>query len=243
MKRSNVGAVMTSNVVKAGYDASFKEVARLLNQHGISGLPIVDVNQRVIGVVSETDLLARQVEADDPYRPPRRFHWPRISSASRQRRTKAHARTAEQLMSRPVVTVHADVDVAEAARTMARHHIERLPVVDEEQHLVGMVTRRDLLQIFLRTDGDIRSDVIDEVIAGTLSLPPQAVNITVREGVVTLSGQLEHRTEIEIAVRMTRQIDGVVAVDDQLTFRLDDAHLRLTERAPHGVADDWLRKL
>ncbi|MGW3647126.1 BON domain-containing protein [Streptomyces sp. NPDC000878] len=85
--------------------------------------------------------------------------------------------------------------------------------------------------------------MIDEVVAGTLSLPPQAVDITVREGVVTLSGQLEHRTEIEIAVRLTRQIDDVVAVADQLTFRLDDAHLRLTERATHGVADDWLRKL
>jgi CBS domain-containing protein len=116
-------------------------------------------------------------------------------------------------------------------------------VVDEEQRLVGIVTRHDLLQIFLRADSDIRRDIIDEVLVCTLSLPPQAVDITVQEGVVTLTGQLERRTEAEIAVSTARQVDGVVAVDDQLTSRLDDAHARLSEQAVHGVADDWLRKL
>ncbi|MET8299525.1 CBS domain-containing protein [Streptomyces sp. NPDC005180] len=88
-------------------------------------------------------------------------------------------------MSRPVVTVGADVGIADAARTMAKHGVERLPVVDAEQHLVGIVTRHDLLQIFLRGDNDILREVMDEVFVRTLSLPPQAVSITVREGVVT----------------------------------------------------------
>ncbi|MEU3304547.1 CBS domain-containing protein [Streptomyces sp. NPDC006678] len=243
MERSRVGAVMTGNVITAQCDASFKEVAHLLHEHCISGLPVVDDDERVIGVISETDLLARQVEADDPYRPPRRFHWPRISSASRRRRIKAHARTAGQLMSRPVVTVGADVGIADAARTMAKHGVERLPVVDAEQHLVGIVTRHDLLQIFLRGDNDILREVMDEVFVRTLSLPPQAVSITVREGVVTLTGELEHRPDAEIAMRTTHKIDGVVAVDNQLTFRLDDAQVRLSEPGQRGVADDWLRKL
>ncbi|WP_331000528.1 CBS domain-containing protein [Streptomyces luteolifulvus] len=146
-------------------------------------------------------------------------------------------------MSRPVVTVGADAGIAEAARAMARHHVERLPVVDDEQRLVGIVTRHDLLQIFLRTDHDIRHDIIDEVLVRTLSLLPHAVDITVQDGVVTLAGQLECRTEIEIAVSATRQIDGVVAVDNRLTFRLNDAQVRLNEQAPHGVADEWLRQL
>ncbi len=243
MKHSKVGAVMTGNVIRAQCGASFKEVAHLLHEHGISGLPVVDDDGRVVGVISETDLLARQVEADDSYRPPRRLHWPRISSTARRRRIKAHARTADQLMSQPVVTIGADVDITDAARTMARHGVERLPVVDAKEHLVGIVTRHDLLQIFLRSDSDIHREITDEVLVRTLSLPPQAVSITVREGVVTLTGELEHRSDAEIAVRTAHQVDGVVAVDDRLTFRLDDAKLRLSEQGQHGVADEWLRKL
>ncbi|MFD8050408.1 CBS domain-containing protein [Streptomyces chartreusis] len=243
MKRSSVGTVMTGHVIKAASDASFKEVAHLLHEHRISGLPVVDAEGRVIGVVSESDLLARQVEADDPYRPPRRFHWPRISSASRRRRVKAHARTAGQLMSQPVITIGADVDIADAARTMTRHGIERLPVVDDTQHLLGIITRHDLLEVFLRADNDIQRDVIDEVLVRTLSLPPQAISVTVRQGVVTLAGEVEHRSDAGIAVRTARLVDGVVAVDDQLTFRLDDPHVRVSEQSHHGVADDWLRKL
>lgn len=140
---------------------------------------------------------------------------------------QSHARTANQLMSCPVVTIG----------------VERLPVVDAKQHLVGIVTRHDLLQIFLRADGDILRDVMDEVLVRTLFLRPQAISIMVREGVVTLAGELEHRSDAEIGVRTAHQVDGVVAVDNRLTFRLDDAQVRLGDPGQRGVADEWLRRL
>ncbi|MFD0418695.1 CBS domain-containing protein [Streptomyces sp. NPDC127108] len=243
MKHRKVGTVMATDVVQATYDTSFKEVARLLDQHRISGLPVVDDEQYVIGVLSETDLMAHQAEAEDPHTTVRSGRWRKLLPGARKQTPKARARTAGQLMSQPAVTVHADDTIAEAARTMAGHRVERLPVVDEEERLVGIVTRRDLLQVFLRSDADIRQDVVDEVLVQTLWLAPRTITVEVLDGVVTLRGRLERSSEVAIAVRMTRQIDGVVAVVDELTHRLDDSHLRPSEQAPHGVADDWLRKL
>jgi CBS domain-containing protein len=126
---------------------------------------------------------------------------------------------------------------------MARHRVERLPVLDEESRLVGIVTRRDLLKVFLRPDGEIRAEVIDEVLVRALWLPPRGIDVSVTDGVVTLSGHMERKSETEIAVSMTRQIDGVVAVVDQLDHRLDDSRIQPQEQALHGVADDWLRRL
>lgn len=126
---------------------------------------------------------------------------------------------------------------------MAQRRVERLPVLDEEDRLVGIVTRRDLLQVFLRPDAEIHDEVVQEVLVRTLWLAPRSVDVSVTEGVVTLTGQLERKSEKEIALSITRQIDGVVAVVDELTWRLDDARLRTDEHALHGVADDWLRRL
>lgn len=98
-------------------------------------------------------------------------------------------------------------------------------MLDEEDRLVGIVTRRDLLQVFLRPDAEIRDEVIEEVLVRTLRLPPTAVDVFVVKGVVTLTGRLARRSEAEIAVSMARLTDGVVTVIDQLTYRFDDARL------------------
>lgn len=121
--------------------------------------------------------------------------------------------------------------------------MDRLPVLDEEERLVGIVTRRDLLQVFLRPDAEIRDEIVQEVLIRALWLLPPSVDVSVTEGVVTLTGQTERKSETAIAVSMTRQIDGVVAVVDQLTWSLDDTRLRPDEPALQGVADDWLRRL
>ncbi|MEV0220408.1 CBS domain-containing protein [Streptomyces sp. NPDC050704] len=240
MKHSKIGTVMTADVVRAEYGTPVKEVARLLAEHRISGLPVVD-DEKVVGVISETDLMVRQAQ---PSPEPRRRSWlAALTPGARRRTVKAHARTAGRLMSEPPVTAHAEDTIAEAARTMARHRVERLPVVDEEDRLVGIVTRRDLLQVFLRPDSDIRQEVIDEVLVRTLWLAPRTVTITVTEGVVTLDGHMERKSETEIAVSMTKQIDGVVAVVGKLTYRLDDARIRPDEQALHGVTEDWLRRI
>ncbi|MFJ3306687.1 CBS domain-containing protein [Streptomyces sp. NPDC086549] len=226
MKHDKVGSVMTMDVVRADYDTPFKAVARMLADHGISGVPVVDEDDRVVGVVSETDLMTRQATDPGPYGTKRRTGHAALTPRARRRAAKAKARTAGELMTEPPVTVHAHDTIARAARTMARRHVERLPVLDEEDRLVGIVTRRDLLQVFLRPDKELRNEVIEEVLVRALWLPPRSVDVSVTEGVVTLTGHMERRSETEIALSMTRRIEGVVAVVDGLTYRLDDAGLR-----------------
>ncbi|MET7935597.1 CBS domain-containing protein [Streptomyces sp. NPDC005322] len=192
MKHRKIGNVMTDDVVRVGYGASFEEVSALLERHRINGLPVVDEDDKVVGVITGTDL-------------------------------GQAARTAGQLMSRPAVTVRPQDTIVDAARAMARHRIERLPVIDEEDRLIGIVTRRDLLRVFLRPDDEIRDEVIDEVLVRSLWVMPQTVTVTVTDGVVRLEGELDRHSEIPIAVRMAGQVDGVVAVVDRLTYRIDDS--------------------
>ncbi|WP_217549764.1 CBS domain-containing protein [Streptomyces sp. GbtcB6] len=242
MRHNKVGSVMTTDVVHAAYSTPFKEVARLLADHRISGLPVIDDDDKVIGVVSETDLMVRQAAAPGPYGEKHRTPLSQLTRGARKQAAKAQARTAGELMSDPPVTVHAEDTIVEAARTMAGRHVERLPVLDEEDRLVGIVTRRDLLQVFLRPDDEIRDEVIEEVLVRALWMPPHSVEVAVAEGVVTLTGHMERKAETEIAVSMTRRTDGVVDVVDKLTYRQDDARIR-EEQALHGAADDWLRGL
>ncbi|MFF1678532.1 CBS domain-containing protein [Streptomyces sp. NPDC058256] len=242
MKHDKVGSVMATEVVRAQYSTPSKEVARLLAEHRISGLPVVDEDEKVIGVISDTDLVVRQAETADPGGHKRRFGLAGLTRGARGRAAKAPAPTAGQLMSVPPVTVYAGNTIAEAARVMAQSRVERLPVVDEEDRLVGIVTRRDLIQVFLQPDAEIHREVIDEVLIRSLWLATSSVDVGVDEGVVTLTGHVERRSEAEIALAMTHRIDGVVAVVDKLAYRLDDSHLRPDEPAMHGVTGEWLRR-
>lgn len=237
MKATKIGALMVGDVVAVDRDTPFKDVARLLGGHRISGLPVVDGDDHVLGVISETDLMLRQA------RDPDRHAWRIRRRAPRGTAARSRARTAGGLMSAPAVTVRADTTVPEAAQLMIRRRVQRLPVVDEEDRLVGIVTRRDLLEVFLRADDEIRAAVEQEVFLNTLWLAPQNVTVSVLNGVVTLTGLLERRSEKAIALRATGRVDGVVGVVDHLTYRLDDTRLQPAEQALHGVADDWLRKL
>ncbi|MDW8804248.1 CBS domain-containing protein [Streptomyces scabiei] len=241
MKPTKIDALMARDVVTAEYGTPFKDVVRLLGEHRISGLPVVDEDDKVIGVLSETDLMLRQ--AEEPEEETWLTRLRNLRHSTREARAKSRARTAGGLMSAPAVTVRADATVPEAARLMTDQRIERLPVVDEQDRLVGIVTRRDLLKVFLRTDDEIRQVVEQEVIVNTLWLTPRTVTVSVTAGVVTLAGHLERRTEKSIAVSMTGRTDGVVGVVDDLTYRIDDTHFPPAEQALHGVADDWLRKL
>ncbi|MED7829086.1 CBS domain-containing protein, partial [Streptomyces chiangmaiensis] len=213
----------------------FKEVARLLAAGRISGLPVVDEDDKVIGVVSETDLVIRQSEALDADESKRRFPFAELTPRARRQAARSRAFTAGQLMTEPPVTVHAEETIAQAARIMAQRQVERLPVLDEEDRLVGIVTRRDLLGVFLRPDAEIRDEVMEEVLIRALRLAPSTIDVFVVEGVVTLTGRLERRSQAEIAVSMTRQIDGVVAVIDQLTYCVDDPQPPFDERSRRGI--------
>ncbi|MFI9722677.1 CBS domain-containing protein [Streptomyces sp. NPDC052396] len=236
MRQNKVGNLMTSDVVSVLPPTPFKDVAKLLAEHDISGLPVVDEDDKVLGVISESDLMLRQAALPAEPAPPHRRWLSRHRDAAP---TRAPAPTAEGLMSHPAITVHADDTIAEAARTMARHRIERLPVLDEEERLVGIVTRRDLLQVFLRPDADIRREVIADVVVGTMWLTPATLDVRVLDGVVTLKGQLERRSEVSVLLRLTEQVDGVVSAVDELTYRIDDSRPpRPAEQTLLGLAED-----
>ena len=241
MKATRIGALMVDDVVTAKYDTPFKEVARRLGEHRISGLPVIDEDDKVIGVISETDLMLRQ--AQEPGPDTCLNYLRRLRHTVRETMAKSRARTAGGLMSAPAVTVRAGAFVPEAARLMTEHGIERLPVVDEEDRLVGIVTRRDLITVFLRSDAAIRRDVQQQVFVDTLWLAPHTIDAAVQDGVVTLTGQMERRSDIPVALDMTRRLDGVVDVVNHLSYRIDDKHDRPAGQAPRGVADDWLRTL
>ncbi|MCC5033869.1 CBS domain-containing protein [Streptomyces sp. WAC 00631] len=254
MKHRKVGTAMTIDVVRAVATTPFKDIVTWLDEHGISGMPVVDDDEKVIGVVSVSDLMSSRAGRDGaggretgpgagPEAGTGGLRLPRLGHTARRAAGEdGRAPTAGELMTSPAVTVRAVTSIAHAARTMARHQVERLPVVDEEDRLVGIVTRRDLLQIFLRPDADIRREIIDEVLVDALWLPPHAIGVTVVGGVVVLEGCLERRSEVPIAEHMAGQVDGVVSVVSHLTHRYDDSKIRPVEPALHGLADGWLRR-
>lgn len=215
--RRKVKDVMTVDVAYARERTPYKELVRLLAERRVSALPVVDVNRHVIGIVSEADLLLKQQHPADPFQ---RF----LLEGRRRRvqRAKAMGGTAAELMSRPAITVGPDATVAEAARVLRMHLIKRLPVVDPTGRLVGIVSRSDLLSVFLRPDDEIRREILEEVIFSELGMGPDRFDVTVREGVVTLQGSCERRSLVPTLVRAVAAVEGVVRVVNRLGYDLDD---------------------
>lgn len=224
MLRTTVKDVMTTSVVALRPGAAFGEIVRAMAARGISGAPVIDEDRHVIGVVSEADLLHKE-----EFTP--RGEEPRLYVESRRNKSdhaKAAARTARELMSSPAVTVSPGATVAEAGRMLAAHGIKRLPVVDERGVLVGIVSRADLLTVYLRPDEVIAREILTEVVERYLWSDQAQVRVGVNGGVVTLGGTVERRSQIPIAVRLSSAIDGVVDVIDELDYVHDDI------RAPGG---------
>ncbi|MFB6558374.1 CBS domain-containing protein [Streptomyces sp. NPDC056400] len=220
MKRIKVADLMTDEVVSVAPVTAFKDVAKLLAQYDISGVPVLDDEDRVVGVVSQTDLLAHTA---DPH-----TAGPHVSQRNG---SGTGPPTAGDVMSAPAVTVHAEDTVADAARLMTRRSIERLPVVDVEDRLVGIVTRRDLLRTFLRPDSEIRRRVSDEVLVEVLGVPAGDVEVHVVDGIVTLDGSVELRSQLAALLSLVERLDGVVAVASRVTARTDDT---ATAHADHA---------
>jgi CBS-domain-containing membrane protein len=197
--------VMTSDVVTVDEHASFKEIAALITGRRVSALPVVDADGRVLGIVSEADLVLKEEFPEGPA-------GGRLFQGRRQREDRAKA-----------VTVGPDATVAEAARLLHRHGIKRMPVVDPAGPLLGIVSRADLLKVFLRSDADLARAVRQEVLLRAMWMDPDTVVVDVRDGVVTLTGQLERRSLAPIVVSLVRGLDGVVEVVDRLTYEVDDS--------------------
>jgi CBS domain-containing protein len=219
---SLVRDVMTTEVVTVEPTTPFKEVVARMLRHRVSALPVVDDQGRVLGVVSEADLLLKE-ECPDPDAD-LALVWTRRRRAEHD---KAAAAVARDLMTVAVVSVGPDATVTEAARLLHRHGVKRLPVVDPAGPLLGIVSRADLLKVFLRPDDEIAADVRQEVLVRSLWVDPDSVGVDVRDGVVTLTGRLELRSQVTVAVSLVHALDGVVD-DKPITVPAD----LLIDRAP-----------
>lgn len=216
MWHRTVSDLMTTSVIKVRRDTGFKEVAKLLAEHDITAVPVLDDEEHAVGVVSEADLLRKEAAQLDP------AGLLPVLRPEPADRAKAEAITAEGLMNSPAVTAMPQWTVVEAAQVMERHHVKRLPVVDEADRLVGLISRADLLRVFLRSDSAIREEISGEVLLRTLGIPPGAVTVRVVDGRVSLKGTVERKSLVPVVIRLCQGVDGVVDVSAELQHRVDD---------------------
>lgn len=201
-----VSDVMTSRVHVASPATPFKLLVRLIEENRISAVPIVNQLGVPVGVVSESDLLLKESHLVKRH----------------QDRVKAGAVIAADLMTSPAITIRTDTLIGDAARLMQERNVRRLVVVDSFGRIAGIVSRSDLLQIFLRTDEDLREELVARILPAIVPNDVESVEVDVQSSVITLSGEVDRHSDAQILVRMAREIDGAVDVVDKLHFRWDD---------------------
>ena len=227
MRHPRVDDVMTRRVATVQVGTPFKDVARLLAERKVSAVPVLDHDGKLVGIVSEADLLRKEQYHEEAVPARRGFR----SRRERVLRAKASGDFAGDVMTAPAITIGPKATVVEAAKLMIEREVKRLPVVDSQGCLVGIVSRADLLWVFLRPDDEIAEEIRYEVFARTLLQEP-TYTVAVTDGIVTLSGKLDRRSSVEIADRLVRAVDGVVDVVNGLTYQVDDSEKRLIRSMP-----------
>jgi len=208
--------VMTRDPKTVFPGASLKQVAQTLVESRISGLPVVDESGAVVGVVSEADIVGKEAGA-----PPERSLLGRLVHGDVDS-SLLDARTAAEAMTSPAITIRASREVAEAARTMMEKEINRLPVLDDDGKLVGIVTRADLVRAFLRTDAEIEKELREGVVLDKLWIDPSQLEISVENGEVALRGKVESKADAELLEYFATRVPGVVSVHSTLRWRIDE---------------------
>lgn len=208
-EHKKVAELMTAPVVRVRPGTPFSEIVRLLQEYDITAVPVVDSAERPVGVVSEADLLIKEVDRWEAGR----FEPPAPTSVARG---KANAMHAAGLMTKPVICARQEWSAVQAAHVMHERRVKRLPVVDGTGRLVGIVSRADLLRTFLRADQAIRAEIIEDVMVQTLHESPSEVGVEVANGTVTLTGAISDEKVVPLLIRLCRSVDGVVEVDNRL---------------------------
>jgi len=211
---AKVRDVMTGEVVAVRRDTSYKEMAARLREYRVSAFPVIDENRRVIGVVSEADLLAKEALAGEHAGIPAAV----TGILYHKDYQKAEGVTAGDLMTHPAVTARSEDSVEHAARLMYTLQVKRLPVVDAGGYLVGIVSRSDLLTVFDRPDEEIHAEIVNDVILRDFLVDPALFTVTVADGVVTIKGAPETADLGHRLVTRIRHVQGVVAVRDELAY-------------------------
>jgi CBS domain-containing protein len=236
MPQWRVRDVMTTEVIAASDDTSLAEIATTLADGRISGVPIVDRFDAIVGVVSWTDLRNKTNFGEPGDNAP--VSWWRRLAPTRQRWAGG---AALEVMSAPPVTIKPDASLPAAARMMHRRNVGRLLVTDNNGRLRGIVTRSDLLKVHARLDAVIRDEVMQRILRGTLRIEPGSVQVSVDDGAVTLTGRTTARTTALTAARLAEAVAGVTAVVDRLEFDIDDtiAAAGTSQPVDRGGQPDW----
>jgi len=196
----HVRDLMTTDVVAVAPSTTVRDAARMMFRYRVSGLPVVDPDDHLLGIITEGDFLAMEVERAD---------------------TGAAAELVEEVMSHSVLTVDPDLEIIEAARFMHTNDVKRVVVVEDER-MVGVISRFDVVAGFTRPDDLIEDEIREDLIRRVLFVDPETVDVVVSNGVVTLFGKIGTRTEVRLMEELTRRLDGVVDVDNKLQWRIDD---------------------
>lgn len=208
-----VAELMTTDVVTVRTETPLRDAAALLAKKRISGLPVVDDDGHVVGVLSEADIL---VKAGGATRGHRLLGWLLESDVDLE--DKIAAKTVGDAMSAPVLTIESDRRVHEAAKLMAAEGINRLPVVENDR-LVGIITRADVVRAFARSDAEIADEINDEILRRTLWLEPGNVTVSVENGAVTLEGEVESDADAELLPVFVSRVPGVISVRTNVRAR------------------------
>jgi CBS domain-containing protein len=214
-----VRELMTTNVLTIGPEAPLKDVAKILVENRISGLPVCDIEGHVLGVVSEGDILYKEHDPTEG-----RLGGPLawiVEGASPEAAVKAGAITAAGAMTSPAVTIAPYESASHAARIMCESGVNRLPVVKDDR-LVGILTRADLVRAFTRTDAEVERELREDVLARTMWIEPGRVDLVVENGAVKLAGRLHTRSDVELLGRLVGRVPGVLAVDSDVHWDVDD---------------------
>jgi len=212
--KSTVRDVMSTRVIWVRKDASFREMAAALREHRVSAFPVLDDDDKVIGVVSEADRLTKEALDSEPDGMPGMI----AGILRRKEQEKARGTTAGDLMTSPAITVAPQDTVEHAARLMHTRRVKRLPVTGSDGRLVGIISRADVLAVFERSDAEIRKEVIADVLREEFALDPKEFKVTVKDGVVTLEGTPGTTATGHEIVRRIWHVQGVVAVRDRLGY-------------------------
>jgi CBS domain-containing protein len=216
--------LMTTNVLTIGPEAPIRDVAAILVEHRISGLPVCSIEGHVLGVVSEGDILYKERDQSES-RLGGPLGWLVYGGPPADAYDKAAAGTAGEAMSAPAITIAPYESVPTAAQLMTEHGVNRLPVVQDEE-LVGIVTRADLVRAFSRPDAEIEAEIRDDVLSRTMWIEDGHVHVQVERGAVTLRGDIDRRSDVVLLERLVRRVPGVIAVASSVTWRDDDTTRR-----------------